>query len=108
VNTIVVRLNPEFLPNPELDIRYVLPDLLAERSGGLIQDDGYDYASDKRALLLFLKTDKLEDALSLLLDVIENVPVLGNKLAPAATVAVERTDGDEVVFPRDFKGKFPR
>ena len=29
------------LENPDADIRYRLPDLLAERSGGIIADDGY-------------------------------------------------------------------
>jgi hypothetical protein len=105
---IIIWLDPGHLTNPDLDIRYVLPDLLAERSGGLIKDDGYDYASDRRALLLFLKTDNVEESLPYVIDVIEYVPVLDNRLAPAATIAVACSDGDEVVFPKEFKGKFPR
>jgi hypothetical protein len=36
VPTIAIRLEPERLSNPDLDIRYRLGDFLAERTGGLV------------------------------------------------------------------------
>jgi hypothetical protein len=33
--TIYVRLDPRELTNPDLDIRYVLPDFVTEKSGAL-------------------------------------------------------------------------
>ena len=44
--TIALRLDPRELINPDLDIRYALPDLLVERSGGVLSDDGYDYVGE--------------------------------------------------------------
>ncbi|HSZ58350.1 MAG TPA: hypothetical protein VK797_21980 [Tepidisphaeraceae bacterium] len=44
--TIIVQLDAAKLDNPDLDIRYVLPDLLLSRAGGLLSDGGYDYAED--------------------------------------------------------------
>jgi hypothetical protein len=102
----MVRLDPRRLENPDLDIRYVLPDLLAERSGGAASDDGYDYVGPGPLLLLFLQAADVEPALACVLDVIENVHVLGNDLRPAAVVAVHREGRDEVVYPPGFEGTF--
>jgi hypothetical protein len=106
VPTIVVRLNPQLLDNPDADIRYRLPELLAERSGGIISDDGYDYVGDEPLLVLFLKASKLKLALACVLDVIQNVRVLKNDLRSAAVVAVRHKSGDKVAYPPDFAGPF--
>src|SRR5262245_44089424 len=106
MTTLIVRLDPQLLANPDLDIRYELPDLLAERSGGVIRDDGYDYVGEQPLLVLFLKASELEPALACVLDVIENVRVLDNDLRMAAVVAVEREGVREVVYPPRFRGPF--
>lgn len=99
---IVVRLDPRLLDNPDTDIRYQLPDLLAERSGGVITDDGYDYVGDVPWLVLFLNASDLTPALACILEVVQNVRVLDNDLRPASVVAVEIENGHEVVYPLDF------
>jgi hypothetical protein len=107
MNTIIIRMDPQLLNNPDADMRYRLPDLLAERSGGIISDDGYDYVGVQPLLVLFLKTSELEQALKSVLDVIENVRVLDNDLRPATVVAVEYDDRHQVVYPPGFAGQFP-
>jgi hypothetical protein len=104
--TVVVRLDPRLLDNPDADIRYQLPDLLAERSAGVIADDGYDSVGDGPLLVLFLKASELKPALACVLDVVKNVRVLDNDLLPAAVVAVERDGGHEVFYPPGFAGPF--
>jgi hypothetical protein len=101
--TVVVRLDLRLLDNPDADICYRLPDLLAERSASVIADDGYDYVGDGPLLVLFLKVSKLKPALACVLDVVENVRVLDNDLRPAAVVAVKRKGNYEVVYPQGFK-----
>ncbi|SRR5579871_613199 len=103
---LVMRLDPRRLANPDLDIRYLLPDLLAERSGGVITDDGYDYVGEEPLLVLFFKVADLQAALACVLDVVENVRVLGNDLRPATVIAVERGGQHQVVFPREFEAPF--
>lgn len=106
MTTVVMRLDPGLLDNPDADLRYRLPDLLAERSRGVISDDGYDYVGKGPLLVLFLKVSQLEPALACLLDVIESVRVLNNDLRPAAVVAVEREGRHEVIYPPGFTGSF--
>jgi hypothetical protein len=104
--TLILRLNPRLLENPDADIRYRLPDLLAERSRGVISDDGYDYVGEEPLLVLFLKTSDLTLGLGCVLDVIENVRVLDNDLRPGIAVTVERDGKWEVVYPPGFTGPF--
>jgi hypothetical protein len=104
--TVVVRLDPRRLKNPDVDIRYILPDLLAERSSGIISDDGYDYVGERSLLVLFLETSDIALAVACVLDTVQNVRVLGNDLRQAAVVAVERDGRHEVVYPPDFAGPF--
>lgn len=107
MHSLALRLDPQRLANPDLDIRYVLPDLLAERSGGVIQDDGYDYAGGRPPyLVLFLKATDLESATALIRDVIENKRILDNDLRAAVAVAIGRGDGYEVIYPGGFSGEF--
>ncbi len=103
---IVIRLDPRLLTNPDADIRYRLPELLVQRSEGILTDDGYDYLGDGHSLVLFLKTTQLESGLACVLELIEHVRVLGNDLRGAAVVAVERESGFEVVYPLNFMEPF--
>lgn len=104
--TLAIRLDPQLLDNPDADIRYRLPDLLAERSAGVICDDGYDYVGPQPMMVVFLKVSRLKPVLECIVDVIENVPVAGCLLRPGAVVAVERKAGWEVVYPQGFAGPF--
>jgi hypothetical protein len=106
MDRIVIRLDPQQLDNPDTDMRYVLSDLLSERSDGLIEDDGYDYVGNEPLLMLFFKTSQLEPALTCVVDVVENVRVLDNDLRRGAVVAVERDGNHEVVYPRGFEWAF--
>jgi hypothetical protein len=105
VPTIVLRIDPEQLDNPDADLRYKLTDLLTERSAA-ITDDGYDYVGEQPLLVLFLKASKLEAALACVLDVVENERVLGNDLQRAVVVAVRSRNRDKVVYPPGFAGPF--
>jgi hypothetical protein len=106
MHTLVIRLDPKLLSNPDADLRYVLPDLLVERSSGNFTDDGYDYLGEEPYLVLFLKASNLSAAISCVTDMIENVRVLDNDLRPATVVAVETPKGYEIVHPASFDGKF--
>ena len=106
--SIVIRLDPTQLADPDLDMRYEIPDLLAQRSGGLIADDGYEYETydldSPNALLIFLKTPNIESALPHVLSLIEKDRLCGNDLAPASIVGVSEQNAPEateyrVVFP---------
>ena len=42
--------------NPDLDIRYILPERIEEITKGLVKDNGYDYLTDN-SMGIWLDTD---------------------------------------------------
>jgi hypothetical protein len=102
---IAIRLDPSKLTNPDLDIRYALPELLNEKSKGSIDDNGYDYAPEGNALIIFLETSNLQSALATILEVIKNEKVCENDLSDAV-VAVKQDDCFEVIYPVGYTGTF--
>jgi hypothetical protein len=104
--SIVIKLDPEKLVNPDLDLRYVLPDLLAEKSGNLIRDDGYDYGKKTEHMLVYLTTEDLEKALPIVIDTIENDVVLDNSLKDAVIVAAGEVDNYTIVYPPGLEQPF--
>jgi hypothetical protein len=103
-----VRLYAGRLSNPDLDIRYDLPDLISERSGGTVRDGGYSYGAVEEEggapplVLLLLAQD--EAAVGQVIDVLQNVRVLDNDLALAAEVFAERDGAAERIFPPAISG----
>ena len=47
MQTIIVKLCPGKLQNPDLDIRYRLPDAVEGYTEGRITDNGYDYLDEE-------------------------------------------------------------
>lgn len=84
--SILIRLEAERLDDPDLDLRYVLPDTLATRTG-VVRDDGYDYGDETGAMLVFLTTEL--DAAAAAARVVEALrePVMGNVLVDRCVVA---------------------
>jgi hypothetical protein len=105
--TIIVQLDPTLLENPDLDIRYKLPDLLVERSSGLLQDVGYDYAGEPSTpcLLLLFETEAAQQAVPVIVDVLRSERVLGNNLSDVP-VAIQDGEQFRVLHPPNFQGKF--
>jgi hypothetical protein len=106
METIAIKLDAARLTNPDTDIRYTSPNLLAERSGGVIQNDGYDYVGDSNDLVIFLKVSDLPRATDCITGVITSVRVLGNDLSNGAIVAVKRGDTYTVIYPAESQESF--
>ena len=107
--SIVIRLEPEKLLNADLDLRYEIPDLLAERSGGLIKDDGYEYEARGNAMQIYLRTPDLESAVPQVVAFLETEHLHGNRLADAAQVGISEADASvtkefRVVYPPGTTG----
>lgn len=47
MQTIIITLDPEKLDNPDLDLRYTLPEQLEQWTHGAVTDNGYDYLDDQ-------------------------------------------------------------
>jgi len=107
MTSFVIKLAAGTLPNPDLDLRYEIPDLLKDRSNGKIQSDGYDYGlADPSNLYLFLKTDDPEYAIACITRVMDGETVLENRLAENVVVAMQQGESFTVVYPTNYAGEF--
>ena len=61
MQTIIITLDPEKLDNPDLDLRYTLPEQLEQWTHGADTDTGYDYLDDQ-LLGIWLETESAEEA----------------------------------------------
>ena len=107
--SIVIRLDPSRLQDPDLDLRYEIPDLLVTRSGGLIKDDGYDYEPEGNALRIYLRTPDLNSAVRQVITFLEKEHLHGNHLADAAQVGISEAAASarqeyRVVYPPKTSG----
>lgn len=106
IHTIALRINPQLLGNPDADVRYQQPDLIVERSGKTISEDGYDYVGIEAFLVLYFKATELESAIACILDIVKHEHVLGNNLKDCTVVAVDQGSSYDVVYPKSFVGPF--
>lgn len=110
MQTIIVLLNPGKLENPDLDIRYQIPDRIEEVSGGVIQDNGYDYMDAPEGqpgplLGIWLKTESASENWPILLKLFKEEKFMGNDLSLSAEIFISENDTDDVenctlVFPK--------
>jgi hypothetical protein len=96
MKNLVLTLDPDKLQNPDLDLRYVIPDLLSTRSDGNIKDNGYDYEDQESKisplLAIFLIATDCPAALKVINTLVLGEEVLGNKLFSAAALYIEENN----------------
>lgn len=105
MQTIVIKLYPEKLQNADLDLRYAIPDRIAEISNGTIQDNGYDYL-ENNALGIWLAAESAQEAVPLLVTLFREEPMRGNDLSQSAEIYISEQESDDLencrlVFPSE-------
>ena len=103
MQTIVIKLYPEKLQNADLDLRYAIPDRIAEISNGAIKDNGYDYL-ENNALGIWLEAESAQQAVPLLVTLFREEPMRGNDLSQSVEIYISEQESDELencrlVFP---------
>ena len=109
MQTIVIVLNPGKLKNPDLDLRYRIPERIEEISGGKIQDNGYDYIDTEEGepgplLGLWLETENAAESWAGIVELFQKEEFLENDLSQSAEIyisenATEDLENCRLVFP---------
>ena len=109
MQTIIILLNPEKLENPDLDLRYRVPDRIEEASHSSIQDNGYDYidVEDGQAgplMGIWLETENAAEHWPIIRELFQNEQFMGNDLSLSAQIYISENDTDDLencslVFP---------
>lgn len=110
MQTIIVLLNPGKLENPDMDLRYCVPDRIQEVSNSVIQDNGYDYIDSEEGqpgplMGIWLETENASENWTMISELFQNEKFKGNDLSKSAQIYISENDTDELenctlVFPK--------
>lgn len=95
MQTIIITLDSRQMDNPDLDIRYLLPDRIDEYTGGAVRDNGYDYL-DNDIMALWLETEDAAGNVEKVISLIESEEILENDLTKAAVIFISEEDSAEL------------
>ncbi len=95
MQTIIITLDSDKMGNPDLDIRYVLPDRIDEYTDGVVTDNGYDYLDDD-IMGIWLETYDAAGNVAKVIRLIESEEILENDLTKAAQVFISEEDCAEL------------
>jgi predicted butyrate kinase (DUF1464 family) len=96
METIVIKLNPELLENPDLDLCYIVPDRIEELSDKKIMDNGYDYLEGpNNPIGIWMKTESAEQNYASIIDIIKRETFAENDLEKAVEIYISKVDCDE-------------
>lgn len=88
---IVISMDSRKMENPDLDIRYLLPDRIEEWSRGAVNDDGYDYVDGEGHILaVWLETEDAESWWPRVVELLKTERFCENDLSETALVLVSQ------------------
>ena len=95
---IVISMDSRKMTNPDLDIRYLLPDRIEEWSQGALTDDGYDYVDqDGHILAVWLETGDPEGWWPKVVELLKTEQFCDNDLSQSALVLIAEESGAEIM-----------
>jgi hypothetical protein len=103
---VAIKLNPRELPNPDADLRYRIPDLIADATNGRIRDDGYDYA-DGDIMIVYLSCNDPASDVAEVIETLRANEICDNQILDSAVIGIS-TDATTftIVHPSENDGEF--
>ena len=95
METIIIKLDSKKLENPDLDIRYDLPDRIAEYTDNKVTDNGYDYLTDTE-LAVWLAAEDAEKAYGDVVELLKKEKFCDNDLSATAEVYVSKEPNADI------------
>ncbi len=95
MQTIIITLDSRKMDNPDLDIRYILPDRIDEYTDGQITDNGFDYITGD-IMGIWLETENASENVDKVISLIESEEILDNDLSRAVEVFISEEECAEL------------
>ena len=110
MQTIIILLNPGKLENPDLDLRYLVPDRIEEVSASLIQGNGYDFIDTEDGqpgplMGIWLASENAGETWHIVSELFQSEKFMGNDLSLSAQIYISENDTGDLencmlVFPK--------
>ncbi|MDE7170615.1 MAG: hypothetical protein K2O11_01910 [Oscillospiraceae bacterium] len=96
MQAIVISMDSRKMENPDLDIRYILPDRIETWSEGAVEDDGYDYVDeDGHILAVWLQTEDAQAWWPRIVELLKTEKFQDNDLSQSSQVLIAEEAGAE-------------
>lgn len=104
MQTIIIKLDSRRLENPDLDIRYLLPERIEELTENRVSDNGYDYLNGFE-LAMWLEAENAEAEIGNIVELIKTEKFCENDLSESAEIFVSEAECAKIedcikVFPK--------
>ena len=107
MQTIIIVFNPGKRTNPDLDLRYLIPDRVSEITEGAVRDNGYDYIDCEGAgplLGIWLETENAAQSWPVIDKLFREEKFLDNDLSLSAELYISENETEDLenctqVFP---------
>lgn len=106
MQTIIIKLNPEKLLNPDLDLCYCIPERIEEISNGAVQDNGYDYI-DNQILGIWLQTESASKFYPIIVKLLQEEKFLDNDLSQSVEIYISENNSEDTADIEDCKLVYP-
>ena len=94
MQAIVISMDSRKMENPDLDIRYLLPDRIEAWSEGAVTDDGYDYVDeDGHILAVWLAAEDAEAWWPKIVELLKTEQFMDNDLSQSSLVLISEESG---------------
>ncbi len=94
METIIIKLDSRKMKNPDLDIRYLLPDAIEKYTDNKVCNNGYDYISDTE-IGIWLETQDAKGSLDLILKLLKKEEFCQNDLSETAEIYISSAETAE-------------
>lgn len=102
MQTIIIKLNPSQLANPDLDLRYLVPDAIEQYTNQSITEQGYDYLEDEfRSMCIWLSCEDARAGYVEVVKCLKEQKILDNDILLAAEIyisEIESADLEECIL----------
>jgi len=97
MGSIVIKINPGKLVNPDAGIRYLIPDKIKDLTSGKITDDGYAYLEDEvSSMAIYLRSNDPEEDVKAVCEILRNNVFEGNQIYDVSEIFVSNMTADEL------------
>lgn len=114
MQTVIIVLDPRKMENPDLDLRYYIPDRIEEVTKKAVQDCGYDYIDTEEGqpplLGIWMETENAEAHWPKIRQLFQYETFLNNDLSQSAEIYISSEDAATLetcarVFPADIPAR---
>lgn len=97
MQTILIKLDPTRLDNPDLDLRYLVPDTIEEHTGGFITNQGYDYLEDEHhSIGVWLACEDAQAGYVEVVKCLTEKQIMGNDILRSAEIYISEIESADI------------